>query len=186
MKASYSGFSRHVRLVPGMRLPIPGTRNQFQLEPIRISKDKNFFSQSLASLFNGNPCFDEPRLPELHRMLGNTEGSHSDLARSNVPPRGTGPGEKGKNCAGSSRRVRKVKMIRSRVVEIDRAFDQAKPQHLRVEIEIPLGIRRDRRHMVYSGNGLLHLPSNLFRPFDLLPGTRNPQVSGSGSRQFLL
>jgi hypothetical protein len=33
-----------------------------------------------------------------------------------------------------------------------------------------LGIRRDRRHMVYSGNGLLHLPSNLISAIRSLAG----------------
>ena len=65
---------------------------------------------------------------------------------------------------------------RSRIVEIDRTFHQAKPQHLGVEIEIPLWIRSDRRHMTYSGNGFFHLPSSLFRPFDPLPDMRKPST----------
>src|SRR6476661_5985289 len=58
---------------------------------------------------------------------------------------------------------------------IDRAFDQAKPQHLGVEIEIPLWIRSDGRHMRYSGSGF-HLRSIVFRPFDPLPDMRKPST----------
>src|SRR6267143_7033565 len=55
-------------------------------------------------------------------------------------------------------------------------FTRRSPQHLGVEIEIPLWIRSDRRHMTYSGNGFFHLPSSLFRPFDPLPDMRKPST----------
>src|SRR5258707_6116889 len=56
------------------------------------------------------------------------------------------------------------------------AFDQAKHQHLGVEIDIPLWIRSDRRHMMYSGNWLFHRPFNLFQLFEPLPDMRKPST----------
>jgi hypothetical protein len=65
---------------------------------------------------------------------------------------------------------------RSDLLKAGLRVDQAKPQPLAVEIEIPLWIRSDRRHMMYSGNGFFHLPASLFRPFDPWPDMRKPST----------
>src|SRR5438132_10066733 len=47
-------------------------------------------------------------------------------------------------------------MIRSRIVEINGAFDETQTQKSHIKIEVPLRIARDSGHMVKSANLVIH------------------------------
>jgi len=47
-------------------------------------------------------------------------------------------------------------MIRSRIIEIDRAFHETKAEKPDIKIEVPLRIAGDRSHVMKSGNFAVH------------------------------
>src|SRR6185437_7682382 len=51
---------------------------------------------------------------------------------------------------GRSSVVAEIEMVRSGIVKIDRAFHQSQTQHLCVEIQVLLGLRSNRGHVMQA------------------------------------
>ena len=60
------------------------------------------------------------------------------------------PLEKGDRRAGFAGLVAEIEVIAAGIVKIDRLFDEAQPEHLRVEIDRPLRVRADQRYVMQS------------------------------------
>ena len=65
------------------------------------------------------------------------------------------PRKERQQCSGCSQAGSKVEMMRGWIVEINGAFYQAKPGDLRIEIQITLGIARERGHVMEAQQHLL-------------------------------
>src|SRR3954471_8116125 len=65
----------------------------------------------------------------------------SSSARSATRAR---PREKGQDSSGRPNVIAKIEMIGTRIVEVDGAFDQAKPEELGIKIQIALRITGNR------------------------------------------
>src|SRR5215469_4254553 len=119
---------------PGVRLACPGTRNQFDLESVRISDCEYVFSETSRRFLNGCARLDQVFFPIFQRTLRNTERRDGDLTHANAAARSPRPREEGQNRSRRADFVRKIEVVCSRIVKIYGFLDQAKAQDLCVKI----------------------------------------------------
>src|SRR5438552_17865738 len=95
--------------------------------------------------------------PVTDRVRRNLERRRFDLAG---PANSAARPRPGKECENRSRRaavVAEIKMITSRIVEIDCALDETQPEKADIEIKIVLGIAGDRRHVMEAAKFVFRL-----------------------------
>src|SRR6266513_6552992 len=99
--------------------------------------------------------FFETVQPVADRVWWNGESSRFDLTGATNPAARPRPQKERQNSSWCAARVAEIEMIRSRIIEIDRAFHEAKTEKSHIEVQVSLRIAGDRSHMVKSGN-LVH------------------------------
>src|SRR5262249_34990146 len=82
--------------------------------------------------------------PELERRRRNLERDGRDLTRAEVPLRHPRPRKEREDRARRADPVAEVEVVGPGIVEVDGQLDEAKADDLRVEVERPLRIARDR------------------------------------------
>ncbi len=66
------------------------------------------------------------------------------------------PGEEGEDGSRRPGVVAKVEVVGPRIVKVDGAFDETKPQHFGVEVEIPLRVGSNRCYVMQADNRFWH------------------------------
>src|SRR5207249_4062606 len=84
------------------------------------------------------------------------ERSRFDLAYPANAASRPRPRKKSENCSRRAAIIAEVKMVRSRIVKIDGAFDETQTERPDIEIEIPLRIAGDRGNVMQSRNFGVH------------------------------
>jgi|SRR6266404_5921916 len=86
--------------------------------------------------------------PVIEGSLRNGEAGGDNLTvAARATPRAR-PRKECDDCSGSAGSIAKVKVIRRRVVEVDRAFHQTQTEYLSIEVEVTLRIARDGRDVM--------------------------------------
>ena len=95
--------------------------------------------------------FYQPLDPESERAGANRKRRYGDLPAALSATTRVRPWEECENRSRAARLVPEVEMVRSGVVEIDRALDETKAEDASVEIQIPLGIAGDSGDVMNAG-----------------------------------
>src|SRR5688500_11392372 len=85
-----------------------------------------------------------------------------DLARALPSPVGAGPGEEGQDTSRGACCVAEVEVVGAGIVEVDGSLHEAESENPGVEVQISLGVARDRGHMMDAANAAhaWHMPSS--------------------------
>ena len=78
----------------------------------------------------------------------------ADFAVADRAAARAGPGEEGHDRAGTADFVAVIQVVAARIVEVDRALDQALAQQAVVEVDIGLRTAGDSRNVVNTANWL--------------------------------
>ena len=88
--------------------------------------------------------------------MRNTEGSGRGFSYAQAAACGMRPGKEGQDCPRRAGIVAKIEVIGSGIVKVDGAFDETKPQHLGVEVKIPLRVGSNRCYVMQADDGFWH------------------------------
>ena len=102
------------------------------------------------------PVFAQPLAPIRNGILRNAQGGHRHLTDAEAAAARAGPGEKRQDRARRARAVAVVEVVRARVIEVDRALDQAQTQHAAVEVEVALRVAAHGGDMMEANDGFGH------------------------------
>lgn len=109
-----------------------------------------------------DPVTQQTLEPEAEgHWLGGERGD-ADLPRADPTAPAARPGKEGQDGAGKAALVAVLEVIRPRIVEVDRALDEAKPQDPGVEVEIPLRVAADGRDVMNAKHRVAHHPGYRF------------------------
>src|SRR5207245_10232151 len=86
----------------------------------------------------------QPLDPESERAWQHGEGCDGDLSGPVAPGSGAGPGEEGHDASRSAHLIAVVEMVCLRIVEIHGALDESEAEQPDVEVEVALGVARER------------------------------------------
>src|SRR6267143_694890 len=98
----------------------------------------------------------QPLDPESERAGQHGEGCDGDLSGPVTPGSGAGPGEEGHDASRSAHLIAVVEMVCLRIVEIHGALDEPEAEQPHVEVEVALGVARDRGDVMdaeHAGHG---------------------------------
>src|ERR1700739_698596 len=94
--------------------------------------------------------FFKPLVPVSESLVRNLKARCHDLPVTAGAAPGAGPGEESQQRPRISDSVAKIKMVAGGIIEIDCPFDQTKTEQAGIEIQVTLGISRDRGNMMDS------------------------------------
>src|SRR5438105_4785861 len=103
--------------------------------------------------------FHETVKPVADRIWWDGESRRFDLTGATNSAACPRPREKGQDCSRGAARVAKVEMIRSWIIEVDRAFNETQSEKSAIKVQSALRIARNRRNVVKSGDRWIHASS---------------------------
>jgi len=130
--------------------------DQFNHKSIRIKQSNYFFSETRRRFLGRYMLLFQALKPIPNRIRWNCECCRFDLTSAANPASRSRPRKKRQDCSGCAASIAEVKMVRSRIVEIDSTFDEPQPKQPNIKIEVPLRIARDRRDVMKSTDFVFH------------------------------
>jgi hypothetical protein len=150
--------------------------DNFQLQAVGIGKTQHGFAKACDRRFRVDLMLAQSVGPIVERTLGRGKTGRCDLRRSHTAAKPAGPGEERDDRARAPQLIAIVKVVATRIVEVDRQLDQPQAQHAAVKVDILLRVGRDGRHVMNSGQ-CRH---------DRLRSKNNPSPSGRGQGEGAL
>src|SRR2546430_14303496 len=143
MKAAHGELAGHVAFKIKIDIPRGIGRIQLNEQPIRVEKAEKLFIEPVGLSFDNQPFAFQPLVPIIDRSGRDRPTDRRHLPRSPRAASRAWPGEKSNNRSRFTSLIAKIKMITCRVVEVDGALDETKPEHLRVKVEVALRVARN-------------------------------------------
>src|SRR5260221_5115385 len=145
---------RYGTRLPGENGTLVRRRHQFKPEPIRIAKPHHALAEAFFVRCDAEAVSVQSLGPECQRLDAYRERDRDNLTGTDDSAPGAGPRKERQDGSWRAALVSEIEVIRTRIVEIDRELDKSEPHHLRVEIQVPLGIGRNGSDVVNAWYGL--------------------------------
>ncbi len=107
------------------------------------------FSQPLRAVVLNAPANTQLNPVESRTLSFDLAGAASSASRSR-------PRKKCQDCSGRPAPIAEIKMVRSRIIKIHRAFDETQTENPDIKIEIPLWIAGDCSDVMKSRDFTVH------------------------------
>ena len=135
--AGFAALLASCSMFPEYKRPEVNTPAEFRGAPAPLD------AKSLADLAMPDILADKSFFPEFQAACRNGIAYFSGHACARPARTNVFPGEEGKDSAGGARLITKVKVIGSRIVEIDCFFHQSEAEDPRIEVLVTPGIAGD-------------------------------------------
>src|SRR5262245_11706830 len=135
-----------IRPDPGGWCPVGG--DELEPEAVRVYETDSLLSEARGHFKKSDLVMGQTITPKVEGSCGYSEGDDANFSAARSAPEGAGPGKEGQQAAGPADLVPEVEVVSARVIEIHSPLHQPQPEESGVEVQIPLGISRDRGDMV--------------------------------------
>ena len=150
VKSTQREFRGHISFEIEVHLLQMSGRDQLEHQPVGIGQSQSRIAKARRDFFPWHMLPGEARLPIGDRLRGECKTCRDHLSGSTRAALCARPRKKGNNRSRPADSIAEVKVVATRIVEIDSAFDQAQSKHLRVKVDITLRIGRNSSDMVGS------------------------------------
>ena len=134
-------------------------RDELEPESVRVYQPDGLLSETSRYLEYPKLVLRQPVPPEVERSSRYRQGDDAHFSAAHPAAEGARPGEEGHQTPGLTDLVAEVEVVGAGIVEIHRPLHQPQPEEPRVEIEIALGISRDRGDVVNALCSVSHMSS---------------------------
>src|SRR5687768_8657646 len=132
-------------------------RDQLSHESVRVLEGNYaLVVESRDRLAELDVVFDESLDPEADGAGQYCKGGNGNLSGPLTSAAGVGPGKERQDAAGGSFRIAKIKVVRSRVIEVHGTLHEAHSENPGVKVEIALRIARYGRDVMDAGDPPRH------------------------------
>ena len=128
------------------RFPYAG--DQLELQPVRVGEDEELLAECPDRTRGFEPPSGQAFSPKAQGTGGNGEGGGRRLPDPLAPLVGAGPREEGEDGSRVSRRIAVIEVVGVRIVIVDGQLHQPQAEDSGVEIQVPLRVAGDRRHVM--------------------------------------
>src|SRR4030095_8262943 len=130
--------------------------DQFEPQSIWIRKRHDLLLKTFVRTFKLDALLTEPLCPKFQGWLRNRERGHSYLTMPLAPFLCPRPRKESENRPRGALGVAIVEMIGLGIVIVNREFDKSQAENAGIEIQIPLRVARNRRHVMNAENFFTH------------------------------